>query len=399
MAEPLTYADAPAGPARLRLQPVETLKPDPAAPAQRQSRRRAQLFGLLGAAVALGAAAWGAHWFLADRNKVSTDNAYVGAETAAVTPRVGGAVTQVLVSETQQVKAGQVLVVLDASDAQLAVANAQAALGQAERKVQARFADAQALGGQVQARQAELARADAQIASSSADLDKADVELKRRQALASSGAVSGEELTEAQNRFDTARAALAAAKAARVASAAQIQAAEGSRSANDALIQGATVDGNPEVAAAKAHLAQAELDLSRTVIRAPVDGVIARKTIEAGQQVQVGQPLMDVVPVRSAYVDANFKEVQLKKVRIGQPVVLTSDLYGDGAKYHGRVVGLAGGTGAAFSLLPAQNATGNWIKVVQRLPVRIALDPAELARRPLRVGLSMTAAIDVAGAG
>jgi membrane fusion protein, multidrug efflux system len=396
MAEPLSITAAPAGPTLLRLQPVETPRPAAAEPAQRLSRRRAQLFGLLGAAVALGAAGWGAHWFLVDRNKVSTDNAYVGADTAQVTPRVGGAVARVLVSDTQQVKAGQVLVILDASDAQLAVANAQAALGQAERKVRAYFADAQALGGQLQARQADLARADAQIASSSADMEKAQVELKRREALASSGAVSGDELTEAQNRLATARAALSAAKAARSASAAQIQAAEGSRSANDALIDGVSVEGNPEVAAAKARLAQAELELSRTVIRAPVDGVIARKNIEAGQQVQVGQPLMDVVPVRSAYVDANFKEVQLKKVRIGQPVVLTADLYGDGMKYHGRVVGLAGGTGAAFSLLPAQNATGNWIKVVQRLPVRIALDPGELVRRPLRVGLSMNAAIDVA---
>jgi membrane fusion protein (multidrug efflux system) len=156
------------------------------------------------------------------------------------------------------------------------------------------------------------------------------------------------------------------------------------------------VDANPEVAAAKAHLAQAELDLSRTVIRAPVDGVVARKNVEIGQQVQVGQALMDVTPIGSAYVDANFKEVQLKQVRIGQPVTLTSDLYGKGVKYHGHVVGLAGGTGAAFSLLPAQNATGNWIKVVQRLPVRVALDPGELSHRPLRVGLSMDATIDVA---
>ena len=156
------------------------------------------------------------------------------------------------------------------------------------------------------------------------------------------------------------------------------------------------MDSNPEVAAAKAHLAQAQLDLARTVLRAPVDGVIARKNVEVGQQLQVGQTLMDVTPVGSAYVDANFKEVQLKKVRIGQPVVLTSDLYGKGVKYHGRVTGLAGGTGAAFALLPAQNATGNWIKVVQRLPVRIAIAPADLRRHPLRVGLSMGATIDVA---
>lgn len=346
--------------------------------------------------MALAGAAWAGHWWLVDRNQVATDNAYVGADTAIVTPRVPGAVAQVLVSDTQPVKAGQVLVVLDDSDARLAVANAEAALGQAERKVRAYFADEKALGGQLEAREADVARAEAQIASALADVDRAQVELKRRQALAASGAISGDELTEAQNRLDTAQAALSAARASRLAASAQMLAAQGARSANDVLIQGASVQTNPEVAAARAHLAQAELDLSRTVIRAPVDGVVGRKDVEVGQQVQVGAPLMDVTPISSAYVDANFKEVQLKKVRAGQPVILTSDLYGDGVRYHGRVTGLAGGTGSAFSPLPAQNATGNWIKVVQRLPVRIALDPAELARRPLRVGLSMNATIDVA---
>ncbi len=400
MAETLTLPEQPAAsPNLLRLRVAD--RPAGAADTSRpanQNRRRAKLFGILGAAVLVAAAGWGTHWFLAERGKISTDNAYVGADTAVVTPRVGGAVTQVLVSDTQAVKAGQVLVVLDDSDARLAVANAQAALGQAERKVKGLFADAQALGGQLEARQADVSRAEAQIASSKADLDRASIELKRRQALAASGAVSGDELTEAQTRLATTSAALQAAQAARAQAVAQTVSAKGSRSANDALISGASIDANPEVAAAKAHLAQAQLDLSRTVIRAPVDGVIARKNVEIGQQVQVGQALMTVTPVSSAYVDANFKEVQLKQVHSGLPVVLTSDLYGKGVKYHGRVVGLAGGTGAAFSLLPAQNATGNWIKVVQRLPVRVALDPAELKRHPLRVGLSMDAVIDVSGA-
>jgi membrane fusion protein (multidrug efflux system) len=395
MAESLSVTEHPAaGPTLLRLRTTESPRVE-AAPPPNQNRRRQQLFGALGAAVLIAATGWGAWWFVAERGKVSTDNAYVGADTAEVTPRVQGAVTQVLVSDTQAVKAGQVLVVLDDSDARLAVANAQAALGQAERKVKGYFADAQALGGALQARQADVARADALILSSKADVDRASVELKRRQALAASGAVSGDELTEAQNRLATATAALSAADAARTEALAQTVSAQGTRSANDALIAGASVDANPEVAAAKAHLAQAELDLSRTVIRAPVDGVVARKNVEIGQQVQVGQALMDVTPIGSAYVDANFKEVQLKQVRIGQPVTLTSDLYGKGVKYHGHVVGLAGGTGAAFSLLPAQNATGNWIKVVQRLPVRVALDPGELRHRPLRVGLSMDATIDV----
>ena len=395
MADALTLdSTSPASPALLRLRVAEAPGAANARPPN-PGRRRKQLFGALGAGVMIAALAWGAHWFVAERGHVSTDNAYVNADTAEVTPRVAGAVDRVLVSDTQVVKAGQVLVVLDDSDAKLAVANAQAALGESERKVKSYFADAQALGGQLDARQADVARADAQIASSKADVERASIELKRRQALSTSGAVSGDELTDAQNRLSTASAALQSAQAARAQALAQTVAAQGSRSANDALIAGASVDSNPEVAAAKAHLAQAELDLSRTVIRAPVDGVVARKNVEVGQQIQVGQTLMDVTPVGSAYVDANFKEVQLKQVRIGQPVVLTSDLYGKGVKFHGHVVGLAGGTGAAFSLLPAQNATGNWIKVVQRLPVRIALDPAELKAHPLRVGLSMDAAIDV----
>ena len=396
MAETIALPEPPAAASNLlRLRVGEQARTDaPLRPGP--DRRRVRLFALLGAAVLVGAAAWGTHWFLVDRGKVSTDNAYVGADTAEVTPRVTGAVTQVLVSDTQPVKAGQVLVVLDDADARLAVANALATLGQAERKVRGYFADSQALGGQLQARQADIARSDAQITSASADVDRAAVELKRRQALAASGAVSGDELTEAQNRLQTATASLQAARAGRVSAQAQAIAAKGTSAANDVLIDGASVESNPEVAAAKARLAQAELDLARTVIRAPVDGVVVRKNVELGQQVQVGQALMDVAPVNSAYVDANFKEVQLNKVRIGQPVVLTSDIYGPGVKYHGRVAGLAGGTGAAFSLLPAQNASGNWIKIVQRLPVRVSLDSAELQRRPLRVGLSMQATIDVA---
>ena len=384
------------------LRPVELREaeaPEPSAEtrsADRQ-RRRLRLYVLLGGALAAAGLAWTAHWLLVGRNLVSTDNAYVGADTAVVTPRVPGAVTGVLVSDTQPVKAGQVLVRLDDSDAQLAVAQAQAALGQAERKVRGYFANQEALGGQVAARGADIARADALVASAQADVQRAKVELGRRQGMAASGAVSGDELTEAQNRFATAAAALDAARAARVQAAAQKTAAEGSRSANDVLISGLSVGDNPEVQAARVRLAQARLDLSRTVIQAPFDGVIARRAVQVGQQVQVGAPLMSVVPVRAAYVDANFKEGQLRKVQVGQPVQLTSDLYGSGVTFHGRVAGLAGGTGSAFSLLPAQNASGNWIKIVQRLPVRIRIDPDELARHPLRVGLSMTARIDLTG--
>ncbi len=245
------------------------------------------------------------------------------------------------------------------------------------------------------ARDADIARADAQIASAQSDLDRAQTELARRERLAASGAVSGDELTQAQNQFATAKAALASARAGKVLAVANRGAAVGSKSVNSALIVGVPADQNPEIAAAEANVRTAQLNLDRTVLTAPFDGVVAKKQVALGQRVQVGQTLMSVVPVSRVYVDANFKEVQLHKVRIGQPVTLTSDLYGGGVKFHGVVAGLAGGTGAAFSLIPAQNATGNWIKVVQRLPVRVTLDPAELARHPLRVGLSMKADIDV----
>ena len=402
MADDLSLYDAPALDKATPAPPPSgfggSVRAPGVSPVEAARRRRIRLFSVLGAVVAAGGVAWAADWLLSGRNQVITDNAYVGADTAVVTPQVSAAVARVLVSDTQPVKAGQELVALDDSDARLAVARAQAQLGLAERKVRGFFADQQALGGQVAASSADIARANAQVASAEGDLTRARVDLDRRQALAASGAVSGDELTQAQNAYATAQASLDAARAGQLQASAHRISAQGSQSANQALISGASVGDNPEVAAARAQLGKAQLDLSRTVIRAPVDGVVVRKQVELGQQVQVGQALMDVVPVTSAYVDANFKEVQLKRVRPGQPVMLTSDLYGSGVKFHGRVTGLAGGTGAAFSLLPAQNATGNWIKVVQRLPVRIALDPRELQQHPLRVGLSMTARIDASKA-
>jgi membrane fusion protein (multidrug efflux system) len=277
----------------------------------------------------------------------------------------------------------------------LALAQAEAQLGQVQRKVHGYFANDAALGGQVTSRDADIARAAAQVASAEADFTRARVELSRRQALSASGAVSGDELTQAQNAFASAEASLAMAKAARAQASAQKTAALGERSVNSALIEGASPEDNPEVAAERAKVAQAELNLERTRITAPIDGVVARYAVQVGQQVQPGQTLMTIVPIEAVYVNANYKEAQLRQVRLGQPAVLTSDLYGGSVKYHGKVVGIGGGTGAAFSLIPAQNATGNWIKVVQRLPVRIALDPAELRAHPLRVGLSMDADINV----
>ncbi len=287
------------------------------------------------------------------------------------------------------------LILLDDADARLALAQAKAELGQVQRKVRGYFASDAALGGQVNSRDADIAGATAKLASAKADFARARVDLERRQALAESGAVSGDELTQAQNAFATAQAGLQSATAARSEAVAQKAAAIGQRSVNKALFEGAGVDDNPEVAAARAKVEQAELNLSRTRITAPVDGVIAKNAVQVGQQVQPGQQLMSIVPITAVYVDANYKEAQLRKVQLGQPAILTADLYGRSVKYHGKVVGIGGGTGAAFSLIPAQNATGNWIKVVQRLPVRIALDPQELKSHPLRVGLSMNADIDV----
>jgi membrane fusion protein (multidrug efflux system) len=346
--------------------------------------RRRRLLIWLAIAVVVAAALYGVWTFAFGGKTVSTDNAYVGADVAPVTPLVSGPVARVLVRETEQVQAGQPLVLLDDSDARIAVAQAQAALGQAERKVRGYVANDSALAGQVGARDADVAKA-------RSDLERAKTDLDRRQALASSGAVSGDELTNAKNRYAEAQAALAQAVAAK-------RAAEGNRQANAVLIEGVDVAQNPEVEAARAKLAQAQLDLDRTVIRAPMTGEVSKKTVEPGQHVQTGVPIMQVVPTSEMFVDANFKEVQLEKVRAGQPVTLTSDLYGGGVKFHGRVRGLTGGTGSAFSLIPAQNASGNWIKVVQRLPVRIDLEPKELAQHPLRVGLSMKAKIDVSGA-
>lgn len=372
--------------------PPSALRPPRAAPSP-----RARLLVGLGALVAVGAIGYGAYYVLVASHEVSTDDAYVGADTAQVTPLVSGSVSQVLVGETQIVKAGQPLALLDPADAKIAVAQAQAALSQAERQVKGYFANDQALAGQVASRRAAIAQADAEIASAKADLDRAVTDLERRKALSASGAVSGDELTTAQDHYSTAKAALASAQAARVAALANQTAAEGSRAVNAALIADAPADQNPDVLAARAKLDAAKLSLARTEIDAPRDGVIAKKSVEVGQQVQPGTVVMQIVPTREAYVDANFKEVQLAKVRIGQPATLTSDLYGNGVKFHGRVKGLSGGTGSAFSLIPAQNASGNWIKIVQRLPVRIVIDPSDLAKHPLRVGLSMKATIDVAG--
>ncbi|GGL16158.1 MULTISPECIES: HlyD family efflux transporter periplasmic adaptor subunit [Caulobacter] len=366
------------------------------APEAKTNGNRKALFAGLGAVVLLGAAGYGAYYALVGSHHVETDNAYVGAYVAQVTPLVGGPVRSVAVNDTQAVKQGQVLVVLDDTDARIALASAQADLATAQRKVRGYLATDQSLSAQIAARDADQVRAAATLASARSDLDRTRVDLDRRKALAATGAVSGDELTRAQNAYANAQAAYDSAKAAQVQAAANRAAAVGSLAANTVLTDGTSVDTNPEVAAARARVDQASVDLARTVIRAPIDGVVTRRNVQAGQRVAAGAVLMQVVPVQQAYVDANFKEGQLRKVRIGQPVELEADLYGGSVKYHGTVTGLSGGTGSAFALIPAQNATGNWIKVVQRLPVRVAIDPADLKAHPLRVGLSMKATIDTA---
>jgi membrane fusion protein (multidrug efflux system) len=325
---------------------------------------------------------------------VETDNAYVGTEVSQVTPLVAGPVLRVAVSDTQVVRRGDVLVELDSTDARIALAAAEADYADAQRKVRQTVATGTALSAQVGEREADIARMAAQVQVATADLQRAEIDLKRRQSLVSDGAVSGEELTSARNAYAGAQGQLAAARASLAAAQAARGTANGQQAANAALVGGTTTDTNPQVLAAKARLDKARIDLARTVIRAPVSGVVTQRTVQVGQSVAVGAPIMTIVPIAQAHVDANFKESQLAHVRPGQPVTLTSDLYGDDVVYHGRVVGFSGGTGSSLAVIPAQNATGNWIKVVQRLPVRVALDPHELGSHPLRNGLSMTATID-----
>jgi len=382
----------------LEVQPALLEAVNQQAEQHRNTTRRKRAFMGLAAVVASGALGYGAYAWLHAGRYVSTDNAYVATETAQVTPAIAGIVREVRVTDTQAVRRGDVVVLLDDTDATLALEQAEAELGRALRRVRGYVANDGSLAAQIASRAAEQRRAEAQVQAAVADFERAQIDLARRQALAASGSVSGDELTKARNAHDSARAALIAAQEQITRARADHGAAVGSRNANAVWIAGTSEDTNPEVALARARRDQARVNLERTVVRAPVDGVVARRTVQVGQQVQAGLSLLSVVPLPQAHVDANFKEVQLERVRIGQPVSVTSDLYGSHVTYRGTVAGLAGGTGAAFATIPAQNATGNWIKVVQRVPVRIELNADELAARPLQVGLSMTATIDTRAA-
>jgi len=360
---------------------------------KRKNLRKRLMLGI-GGLVLVAGLGYGGYYMVVGSHFVSTDNAYVGADSASITPMTGGQVLRVAVSDTQAVKKGDVLVQIDDSDARIALAQAEADLARATRQFGQTSATSDALAAQVQAREADIARARAQVTAAQADFEKARIDLSRRQKLAPNGAVSGEELTSATNAFQAARANLELAKAGLAQANSTRVAASGQLAANQALVSGANANTAPEVLAARAKVDQAKLDLARTTIRAPFDGVVTRRNVQVGQRVAPGAQLMLIVPLNQLYVDANFKEGQLTRVKVGQPVELKSDLYGGGVKYHGRVIGFSGGTGSSFALIPAQNATGNWIKVVQRLPVRVALDPKELQAHPLRVGLSMDAEID-----
>jgi len=369
-------------------------KPAAAPAAAERKSSRGRLFALLGLGLVGVAVLYGLYYLLVGSHYVSTDDAYVGADVAQVTPLVSGAVKSVQVADTQAVKAGDVLVEIDPADATLAVARAEAEYQRAIRTVKGDLATQDALSAQVGARAADVGGAKARLEGAKADVTKAKVDYDRRQALSVSGAVSGDELTSAKNAYTNAQAAEGGAEAAVGQAVAAQRAAQSQLEAQQVMTQG-TVDTNPQVAAARAQLNTAKLDLERATIRAPIDGIVTRRNVQIGQRVQVGAQLMTIVPTVQVYVDANFKEAQLRKVKVGQCVTMDSDLYGGGVTFHGKVVGLSGGTGSAFALIPAQNATGNWIKVVQRLPVRIQLRPDELAQHPLRVGLSMKAKINL----
>ena len=355
---------------------------------------RKKLLSGLALVVLAGALIWGLWYYLTQKGRVHTDNAYVGADLALVTPLVSGAIKEIRAVSTQMANKGDVLLVLDDADAEVDVATAEAALLQARQRFSQARATGSSLSAKLGARGADSAQAQARLGAAQADYERARAGFARRTALAGSGAVSGEELSIARAELAAARANLSLAQAGIAAASATRVSAGGDLAVNQAVTRGMTLDNNPDVAAAQARLDAARLNLERTTVRAPISGIVTQKMVQLGQRIQAGTPVMTLVPIDAAFVDANFKESQLRDVRPGQPVELTSDYYGSSVVYHGTVLGFAGGTGAAFSLIPAQNATGNWVKVVQRLPVRVILNKDDVRAHPLRVGLSMDATVD-----
>ena len=337
----------------------------PAAPRLRERRRRWLVgSGAAAVVVALAVLAW---WLLYARFYESTDDAYVSGDLVNVMSQVSGTVVSIGADETDRVVAGQELVRLDATDARIALQDAEEQLARTVRQTRTVFANRDQLRAIVDQRHADFARAQA--------------DYMRRRNLAASGAVSGEELGHAQDALKAARDALVAA--------------EKNLAASSALVGRTGVADNPDVRAAATQVERAWLALVRTSVRAPVSGYVARRSVQLGERIAPGAPLMSIVPLGRLWIEANFREVQLRRMRIGQQAKVVADLYGGQVTFHGRVEGLGMGTGSAFALLPAQNATGNWIKVVQRVPVRIALDPRELEAHPLRIGLSTVVKVGI----
>ena len=340
-------------------------QPANAQPASNGKRKR--MMTLLVIVILIAAIAYGLYYFLVARFHEETDDAYVNGNVVQITPQVTGTVIAVNADDTQTVKVGDPIVVLDPADSRIALQSAEANLGQVVRQVRGLYADDSQYQAQVAVRQSDLSRA--------------QDDLKRRMQVAQTGAVSQEEISHARDAVKSAQAAL--------------DASQQQLASNRALTANTTIASHPNVQAAAAKVRDAYLNNARNTLPAPVTGYVAKRSVQVGQRVAPGNPLMAIVPLNAVWVDANFKEVQLKHMRIGQPVELTADVYGSSVKYQGKVVGFSAGTGSAFSLLPAQNATGNWIKVVQRLPVRIALDPQELEKHPLRIGLSMQVEVSI----
>ncbi len=373
MTEPIQTSPQPAGPPLAAQASV-------APPNSRRSRRKSGLITLTVVVVVAGLAWAGYEWFV-DSHYESTDNAYVQGNVIQITPQIGGTVMAIYADDTDFVKAGQPLVKLDPADAQVALEQSEANLGQAVRQVRTLYANNSALAAQVTLRDVDVAKAQTEIARATEDLS-------RRQALVGNGAVSKEELDHTRSQLASANSALAAAQAGVVAARQQL-------ASNQTMTDGIRIEDHPSVVAAGTRVREAWLAVKRAALPAPVDGFVAKRTVQLGQRVAAGMPMMSLIALDQLWVDANFKENQLRNIRIGQPVSLTADVYGKKVEYTGTVVGLGAGTGAAFALLPAQNATGNWIKVVQRVPVRVSIDAAQLLKNPLRVGLSMDATVDV----
>ncbi|WP_413498109.1 efflux RND transporter periplasmic adaptor subunit [Buttiauxella gaviniae] len=333
---------------------------------QRSSKRKRN-FIILILILMLAAAGCLAWYFLYARYYESTDDAYVNGNQVALTPQIGGTVTQVTADEGDFVEKGQPLVLLDPSDTKIALQQAEANLANTVRQVRGLYSTADNYRAQVAAKQVALQTAQNDYA--------------RRQKIFSTGAIAAEDLSHYRDAVSSAQSDLAAAQQA--------------LRTNLAMVDDTVIDSHPEIKTAVATLRQRYLDNARTTIVAPVSGYVAKRAVQLGMRVTSGTTLLAIVPLNEVWVDANFKESQMSTMRLGQKVTLSADLYGDDVEYHGTIESLGIGTGSAFSLLPAQNASGNWIKIVQRLPVRITLDPHDMQKHPLRVGLSMNARVDI----